>query len=113
MVAVNTNASVQPQGKGKGKGKGKGRPFNPLEDRMAVLAALEAVDYVVSFDAETPKDMIESVTPHVLAKGEDWRGKGVVGRVWVEDHGGQVVLVPLVEGRSSTNVVKKILEVGE
>jgi len=116
MVAVNTNASVQPQGKG--KGKGKGRPFNPLEvnpleDRMAVLAALEAVDYVVSFDAETPKDMIESVTPHVLAKGEDWRGKGVVGRVWVEDHGGQVVLVPLVEGRSSTNVVKKILEVGE
>ena len=57
--------------------------------------------------------MIEAITPHVLAKGEDWRDKGVVGREWVEGHGGQVVLVPLVAGRSTTSVVKKILETGE
>ena len=107
MVAVNTDASVQRQD------KGKGRPFNSLADRMAVLAALEAVDYVVPFDDDTPADVIEAVTPHVLAKGEDWRDKGVVGREWVEGHGGQVVLVPLVAGRSTTNVVKKILETGE
>ena len=49
----------------------------------------------------------------MLAKGEDWRDRGVVGREWVEDHGGQVVLVPLVAGRSTSNVVKKILETGE
>ena len=64
-------------------------------------------------DDDTPKDVIEAVTPHVLAKGEDWRDKGVVGREWVEDHGGQVVLVPLVAGRSTTNVVNKILASGE
>ena len=106
MVAVNGDASVQRQQ------KGEGRPFNPLEDRMAVLSALQAVDYVVPFDDDTPAKVIEAITPHVLAKGEDWRDKGVVGREWVESHGGQVVLVPLVAGRSTTNVVNKILAAG-
>ena len=106
MVAVNTDASVQRQQ------KGDGRPFNGLDDRMAVLAALQAVDYVVPFDDDTPKNVIEAITPHVLAKGEDWRDKGVVGREWVEAHGGQVVLVPLVAGRSTTNVVNKIRQSG-
>jgi D-beta-D-heptose 7-phosphate kinase/D-beta-D-heptose 1-phosphate adenosyltransferase len=106
MVGVNTDASVQRQQ------KGPGRPFNGLHDRLAVLAALQAVDYVVAFDDDTPKALIEAVTPHVLAKGEDWRDKGVVGRDWVEAHGGQVLLVPLVPGRSTTNVVDKILKSG-
>jgi D-beta-D-heptose 7-phosphate kinase/D-beta-D-heptose 1-phosphate adenosyltransferase len=107
MVGVNTDGSVQRQQ------KGPGRPFNSLADRMAVLAALQAVDYVVAFDDDTPKALIEAVTPQVLAKGEDWRDKGVVGREWVEQHGGQVVLVPLVQGRSTTNVVQKILQHGK
>jgi D-beta-D-heptose 7-phosphate kinase/D-beta-D-heptose 1-phosphate adenosyltransferase len=106
MVGLNTDASVQRQQ------KGPGRPFNPFEDRAAVLAALAAVDYVVPFDDDTPKALVEAVTPHVLAKGEDWRDKGVVGREWVEGHGGQVVLVPLMAGRSTTNVVDKILKSG-
>jgi D-beta-D-heptose 7-phosphate kinase / D-beta-D-heptose 1-phosphate adenosyltransferase len=106
MVGVNTDESVRRQE------KGKGRPFNELPDRMAVLAALQAVDYVVPFADDTPKALIEALTPHVLAKGEDWRDKGVVGREWVEAHGGQVVLVPLVSGRSTTNVVQKILATG-
>ncbi len=102
MVAVNTDASVRRQG------KGDGRPINPLADRMTVLAALQSVDFVVAFDEDTPAELIRAVTPHVLAKGEDWRDKGVVGREWVEAHGGQVVLVPLVEGRSTTNIVDRI-----
>jgi D-beta-D-heptose 7-phosphate kinase/D-beta-D-heptose 1-phosphate adenosyltransferase len=106
MVGLNTDASVQRQQ------KGPGRPFNTQADRAAVLAALAAVDHVVAFDDDTPQALIEAITPHVLAKGEDWRDKGVVGREWVEQHGGQVVLVPLVAGRSTTNVVQKILQSG-
>jgi D-beta-D-heptose 7-phosphate kinase/D-beta-D-heptose 1-phosphate adenosyltransferase len=106
MVGINTDASVQRQN------KAPGRPINGLDDRSAVLAALQAVDYVVAFDDDTPKSLIEAVTPHVLAKGEDWRDKGVVGREWVEAHGGQVVLVPLVAGRSTTGVIEKIRGLG-
>ena len=102
MVAVNTDASVRRQG------KGPERPINSLADRMAVLAALQAVDYVVPFDDDTPAGLIERVTPHVLAKGEDWRDKGVVGREWVEAHGGQVVLVPLQAGKSTTGIVERL-----
>ncbi len=104
MVAVNTDESVRRQE------KGPGRPINTLEDRMAVLSALAAVDYVVPFDEDTPKDLIEMLTPQVLAKGEDWRDKGVVGREWVESHGGQVVLVPLRQGKSTTSIVEKVLK---
>jgi len=102
MVAVNSDASVQRQG------KGAGRPINPLAERMTVLAALQSVDFVVPFDDDTPLELIREVTPHVLVKGEDWRDKGVVGREWVEAHGGQVVLVPLVPGRSTTSVIERI-----
>ena len=103
MVGVNSDLSVQRQG------KGPGRPINPVGDRMEVLAALQAVDYVVAFDEDTPLSLIEAVTPHVLAKGEDWRDKGVVGREWVEAHGGQVVLVNLREGKSTSAIVDRIL----
>ena len=75
---------------------------------MDVLAAPSAVDYVVPFDSDTPLDLIRAVTPHVLVKGEDWRDKGVVGADWVEDHGGQVVLVPLRSGCSTTSIVERI-----
>ena len=102
MVAVNTDESVRRQQ------KGEGRPINTLADRMDVLAALSAVDYVVPFDSDTPLDLIRAVTPHVLVKGEDWRDKGVVGADWVEDHGGQVVLVPLRSGCSTTSIVERI-----
>jgi D-beta-D-heptose 7-phosphate kinase/D-beta-D-heptose 1-phosphate adenosyltransferase len=102
MVGVNSDDSVRRQA------KGEGRPIVTLEDRMAVLAALQAVDFVVPFDEDTPLKLIEQVTPHVLVKGEDWRDKGVVGREWVEAHGGQVLLVPLLEGRSTTAIVERI-----
>jgi len=104
LVAVNTDDSVRRQE------KGPGRPINPLADRLLVLAALQAVDYVVPFDEETPAALIELLTPHVLAKGEDWRDKGVVGADWVEAHGGQVVLVPLRAGSSTSAIVERVLK---
>lgn len=100
IVGVNTDASVR-------RLKGPSRPVNCLEDRLIVLAALEMVDAVVAFDQDTPKDIIEQVTPNVLVKGEDWAHKGVVGSDWVESHGGSVVLAPLVAGRSTTSILER------
>jgi D-beta-D-heptose 7-phosphate kinase/D-beta-D-heptose 1-phosphate adenosyltransferase len=102
LVAVNTDASVRSQE------KSGNRPINPLHDRMDVLAALHAVDYLVPFDADTPEQIIEAVSPQVWVKGEDWRDKGVVGREWVESHGGRVVLVPLRAGCSTTSIIERI-----
>ena len=101
IVGINDDASVS-------RLKGPERPVNILDDRMRVLAALEMVDAVVSFPEDTPARIIERVTPDVLVKGEDWRDKGVVGREWVESHGGRVVLAPLVEGRSTTSTLERI-----
>jgi len=100
LVAVNDDASVA-------RAKGPSRPVNPLEDRMGVLAALECVDGVVAFGADTPLELIQRVTPHVLVKGADWADKGVVGREWVESHGGVVHLAPLVPGRSTTAILER------
>ncbi|MFT5284355.1 MAG: D-beta-D-heptose 7-phosphate kinase/D-beta-D-heptose 1-phosphate adenosyltransferase [Planctomycetota bacterium] len=101
IVGVNDDDSVR-------RLKGETRPVNGIEDRMHVLAALEMVSAVVAFGEDTPKDIIEFVTPDALIKGEDWADKGVVGREWVEQHGGKVHLAPLLAGRSSTAVIEKI-----
>ena len=100
IVGVNDDASVT-------RLKGPTRPVNPLADRMEVLAALEMVDAVCSFTEDTPKSVIERITPNVLIKGADWAEKGVVGREWVEAHGGQVVLAPLVAGKSTTSILER------
>jgi D-beta-D-heptose 7-phosphate kinase/D-beta-D-heptose 1-phosphate adenosyltransferase len=101
LVGVNDDASVR-------RMKGPGRPINPLEDRLSVLAALEMVDAVVPFGEDTPAELIEAVTPDVLVKGQDWADKGVVGREWVERHGGEVVLAPLLPGRSTSAIVERL-----
>ncbi|HMQ21245.1 MAG TPA: D-glycero-beta-D-manno-heptose-7-phosphate kinase [Planctomycetota bacterium] len=102
IVGVNDDASIRRQG------KGDDRPINPLADRLALLAGLEVVDYLVPFGSDTPESLIERITPHILVKGEDWRDKGVVGASWVESHGGQVVLVPLLQGYSTTALLERI-----
>lgn len=102
FVGVNTDDSVKRQA------KGEDRPINTLEDRMHVLAALGVVDYVIPFDEDTPAELVQAITPNILVKGEDWRDKGVVGREWVESHGGQVVLIPLREGCSTTALIERI-----
>jgi len=85
--------------------KGPQRPINSQDDRAAVLAALETVDYITFFDEPDPLDLIKKVKPDVLVKGQDWAEKGVVGREFVESYGGKVVLAPLVEGKSSTAII--------
>ena len=100
VVGVNDDASVA-------RLKGPARPVNPLEDRLAVLGALEVVDAVISFADDTPKALVELVSPDVLVKGEDYADKAVVGREWVESHGGQVVLAPLLPGRSTTGILEQ------
>jgi len=100
IVGVNDDDSV-------GRLKGPERPVNTVADRMEVLAAMEMVDAVIAFGEDTPAEIVERVTPDVLVKGEDWADKGVVGREWVEKHGGRVVLAPLVPGRSTTNILDK------
>lgn len=100
LVGVNDDASVK-------RLKGPERPVTKLEDRMALLAALEMVDGVVAFHEDTPAKIVERVSPNVLVKGQDWAEKGVVGREWVEAHGGQVVLAPLVPGKSTTSILER------
>ncbi len=100
LVGVNDDASVK-------RLKGDGRPVNTLDDRMEMLAALEMVDAVTSFAEDTPAKIVERVTPHALVKGQDWEDKGVVGREWVESHGGTVHLAPLVPGKSTTSILER------
>lgn len=88
--------------------KGPGRPINNQDDRAALLAAMEMVDYVTLFDEPSVLNLVKKVRPDVLVKGEDWAVKGVVGREFVESYGGKVVLAPLVEGRSSTLTIEKL-----
>jgi D-beta-D-heptose 7-phosphate kinase/D-beta-D-heptose 1-phosphate adenosyltransferase len=104
VIGLNGDASVRAQN------KGKNRPINGFSHRAAVLGALECVDYVVGFDELDPERLIRKIRPDVLVKGEEWAGKGVVGREFVESIGGRVVLLPLVEGLSTTNLINRVRE---
>jgi D-beta-D-heptose 7-phosphate kinase/D-beta-D-heptose 1-phosphate adenosyltransferase len=84
--------------------KGEGRPINIQLDRAYILAALEAVDYVVVFDEDTPYDLIKAVKPHILVKGGDYEGKDVVG----QDIADELKLVQFVDGKSTTRTIEKI-----
>jgi D-beta-D-heptose 7-phosphate kinase/D-beta-D-heptose 1-phosphate adenosyltransferase len=101
VVGVNSDASVK-------RYKDPRRPIVPQEERAALLAGLRAVDYVVIFDEDEPRELIAELRPDVLVKGEDW-AHYVSGRDIVEANGGKVVLAPLVPGRSTTDIIKKIL----
>jgi len=102
IVALNSDNSVKAL-------KGPDRPILKQQDRAALIGAMEMVDYVVIFDEPTPGNIIEKITPNVLIKGTDWKGN-VVGQEWVEQHGGKVVLMPLVEGRSTTNIIDTVIK---
>jgi D-beta-D-heptose 7-phosphate kinase/D-beta-D-heptose 1-phosphate adenosyltransferase len=102
VVGLNTDRSVREL-------KGSNRPVVPEHERARLLAALEDIDYITLFDEQTPDELIKKVKPDVLVKGEDWRDKGVVGSEFVQSYGGKVVLAPIVEGVSTTNILSKIL----
>lgn len=88
--------------------KGEGRPILNEEERAEVIAALEAVDYVVIFDEETPRALIADLLPDVLVKGGDWPLDQIVGRDEVESAGGRVLSLPYLKGSSTTDVIEKI-----
>jgi len=101
VVGLNSDASVR-------RNKGPNRPVNSQEDRAHVLAALRAVDYVVVFDEDEPRELIRKVQPDVLVKGKDW-SHYVSGRDVVEANGGRVVLADLVEGFSTSDTIERVL----
>lgn len=103
IVAVNDDDSVQ-------KLKGPRRPVFPLAERLEVLEALGDIDYLVSFAEETPLRLIKVLVPDVLVKGGDWIPDEVVGKTEVEQAGGRVVIVPYLPGRSSSEIIQKILD---
>ena len=105
VVALNGDASARRLG------KGDGRPVNTLEDRMALIAALAAVDAVTWFDEDTPAALIETLHPEVLVKGGDWPAEKIVGAVQTLARGGRVVSIPFEHQRSSTALLEKIRKV--
>ncbi len=103
LVGLNSDDSVQ-------RLKGPGRPFTPGQDRAYLLASLQFVDYVCLFEEDTPLELIRALQPDVLIKGGDYQTDQIVGREIVEARGGVVETIPLVQGRSTTNVIAKIAE---
>jgi rfaE bifunctional protein nucleotidyltransferase chain/domain len=102
VVAVNSDASVRRLG------KGADRPVNALDDRMAVLAALECVSLVTWFDEDTPLARILDCRPDVLVKGGDWPVEKIVGAAEVAGWGGTVHSIPFIHARSTTALLDKI-----
>jgi D-glycero-beta-D-manno-heptose 1-phosphate adenylyltransferase len=102
VVGLNSAASVQ-------RLKGPSRPINDEQTRTHLLAALEMVDAVVVFEADTPLELIERLQPDVLVKGGDWKPEQIVGSAAVLARGGQVRSLPFVAGYSTTNIEQKIL----
>lgn len=103
IVAVNSDASIR-------RIKGEGRPINPVDRRMAVLAGLESVDWVLAFDEDTPERLLQSIKPDILVKGGDYRDDQVVGADIVRAQGGKVRVLSYVESCSTTAIVNKIRE---
>ena len=101
VVGANSDRSVRAL-------KGDARPLLPEEERAELLAALAAVDYVVIFDQETPREIIAALLPEVLVKGADWDAGEIVGREEVEAVGGKVVSIPLEPGYSTTKILEQI-----
>lgn len=103
IVGVNSDISVR-------KIKGKNRPINPLRERVEVLAALEMIDYIVTFSEPTPFRLIKALRPDILVKGGDWKKSQIVGADIVLANKGRVLSIPYVKNRSTTNTIKKLIE---
>jgi len=102
VVGLNSDRSVRGI-------KGEKRPIVPQKERAEVLSALESVDYVVVFNDSTPERLIEAIRPDILAKGADWAAADIVGARAVKEAGGRVARITLAKGKSTTNIIKKIL----
>ena len=101
VVGLNTDASVK-------RLKGESRPVNDEQSRALLLSALQFVDAVVLFDDDTPYELIKQVQPDVLVKGNDYKPEEIVGYDIVTARGGKVMTIDLVEGFSTTNIIKRM-----
>lgn len=104
FLGLNSDSSVK-------RLKGEDRPINNQDDRAIVLDALKAVDYVVLFEEDTPFNLIQKILPNLLVKGGDYKAEDIVGYDIVTQHGGDVVTISFVEGKSTTNIINKINKV--
>jgi D-beta-D-heptose 7-phosphate kinase/D-beta-D-heptose 1-phosphate adenosyltransferase len=102
VVGVNSNRSVRNL-------KGPQRPILSEEERAEILSGLECVNYIIIFDEPTPIELISFLQPHILVKGGDWTKESTVGKEVVERSGGEVVILPFVEGSSTSNLIETIL----
>ena len=103
VVAVNTDRSIQ-------KLKGPKRPIVPQHDRISLLEELQSIDYVILFDDDTPIPLLNAIRPDILVKGDDYKKEQVVGWQIVESYGGRIALAPLIDGRSTTALIQRILD---
>lgn len=101
IVAINGDDSLR-------RLKGPSRPILPADQRLRVLAGLACVDFVLTFDDDTPHRLLGAIRPEVLVKGANYSVDGVVGREVVEEYGGKVLTVALTEGRSTSDIVEKV-----
>lgn len=106
IVALNSDRSIRSI-------KGLSRPFTPEGERAEVLSALACVDYVVIFDEPDPLELISFLKPNILVKGGDWKPETTIGREVVEGMGGKVVIIPQVQGVSTSAIVERITKKGE
>lgn len=106
IVALNSDDSVR-------QIKGESRPVNSLNDRMAMLAALECVDFVTSFQEDTPYNLIDAIKPDILVKGGDYTKDEIVGADIVEDNGGELKILDFLPGYSSSDLIKRIQKLNE
>ncbi len=101
IVGLNSDSSIR-------RIKGKNRPILTQTDRASILSALDCVDIVVIFEESTPLEMIKSLKPDTLVKGADYKSEDVVGHGMIESWGGDVVLVPIINQISTSEIERKI-----
>jgi len=105
IIGLNDDASIR-------RLKGSSRPINPLSDRARMLAALKSVDMVVAFPEDTPLKLIKSLMPDVLVKGGDYKPDDIIGAQDVRINGGEVVVMPFVDGHSTSSLIEHIKTAG-
>lgn len=103
VVAVNSDDSVK-------RLKGSGRPIVKAADRMVVLDALRVVDFVIEFTDDTPEELICQIVPDVLVKGGDYEVEEIAGYKCVQESGGVIAIIPLLDGMSSTGIMKEVVD---
>jgi len=100
VIGLNSDTSVK-------RLKGEGRPVNDQQSRAVLLAALQFTDAIVIFEEDTPETLIHAIKPDILVKGGDWKPEEIAGSSFVKSYGGQVKVVPYLNGFSTTGIIER------